>query len=198
MIDSTAEKLLLIKLKEGSFQAFEKLYTMYSGKLYNFIMRLSSGDQYMAEEVVQSTFIRIWEVRAKVDSDASFISFLCTIAKNLLMNMYQRQTVEYVYNEYLLKSGVDRDSQTEDDIDLRFLNDYIDSLAEELPAQRKKVFILSKRQNYTNKEIAEMMGISESTVATQLSLAVKFMREQLMKHYDKVIAFLIAFFVNEM
>lgn len=158
MIDSTAEKLLLIKLKEGSFQAFEKLYTMYSGKLYNFIMRLSSGDQYMAEEVVQSTFIRIWEVREKVDIDASFISFLCTIAKNLLMNMYQRQTVEYVYNEYLLKSGVDRDSQTEDDIDLRFLNDYIDSLAEELPAQRKKIFILSKRQNYTNKEIAEMMG----------------------------------------
>lgn len=198
MIDSTAEKLLLIKLKEGSFQAFEKLYTMYSGKLYNFIMRLSSGNQYMAEEVVQSTFIRIWEVRAKVDSDASFISFLCTIAKNLLMNMYQRQTIEYVYNEYLMKSGVDRDSQTEDNIDLRFLNEYIDSLAEELPAQRKKIFILSKRQNYTNKEIAEMMGISESTVATQLSLAVKFMREQLMKHYDKVIAFLLAFFVNEM
>ena len=198
MIETTAEKLLLTKLKEGSFQAFEKLYTMYSGKLYNFIMRLSSGNQYMAEEVVQSTFIRIWEVRAKVDSDASFISFLCTIAKNLLMNMYQRQTVEYVYNEYLLKSGVDRDSQTEDNIDLRFLNEYIDSLAEELPAQRKKIFILSKRQNYTNKEIAEMMGISESTVATQLSLAVKFMREQLMKHYDKVIAFLLAFFVNEM
>ncbi|WP_294548161.1 RNA polymerase sigma-70 factor [uncultured Bacteroides sp.] len=198
MIDSTAEKLLLIKLKEGSFQAFEKLYTMYSGKLYNFIMRLSSGNQYMAEEVVQTTFIRIWEVRGKVDPDASFISFLCTIAKNLLMNMYQRQTVEYVYNEYLMKSAADRDSQTEDTIDLRFLNDYIDSLAEELPAQRKKIFILSKRQNYTNKEIAEMMGISESTVATQLSLAVKFMREQMMKHYDKVIALLFAFFVNEM
>lgn len=198
MIDPTAEKLLLIKLKEGSFQAFEKLYTMYSGKLYNFIMRLSSGNQYMAEEVVQSTFIRIWEVREKVDPNASFITFLCTIAKNLLMNMYQRQTVEFVYNEYLLKSGIDRDSQTEDMIDLRFLNDYIDSLAEELPAQRKKIFILSKRQNYTNKEIAEMMGISESTVATQLSLAVKFMREQLMKHYDKIIALLLAFFVNEM
>ena len=73
------------------------------------------------------------------------------------MNMYQRQTVEYVYNEYLLKSSVDRDSQTEENIDLHFLNDYIDSLAEELPAQRKKVFILSKRQNYTNKEIAEMI-----------------------------------------
>ena len=198
MVDSINEKRLLTELKNGSFHAFERLYNMYSGKLYNFIMRISSGNQYMAEEVVQSAFIRVWEVRERVEPESSFISFLCTIAKNLLMNMYQRQTVEYVYNEYLKSTGVDRDSQTEESIDLRFLNEYIDSLAEELPAQRKKIFILSKRQNYTNKEIAEMMGISESTVATQLSLAVKFMREQLMKHYDKIVALLFAFFVNEM
>ena len=198
MVDSINEKRLLTELKNGSFHAFERLYNMYSGKLYNFIMRISSGNQYMAEEVVQSAFIRVWEVRERVEPESSFISFLCTIAKNLLMNMYQRQTVEYVYNEYLINTGVDRDSQTEESIDLRFLNEYIDSLAEELPAQRKKIFILSKRQNYTNKEIAEMMGISESTVATQLSLAVKFMREQLMKHYDKIVALLFAFFVNEM
>ena len=198
MVDSINEKRLLTELKNGSFHAFERLYNMYSGKLYNFIMRISSGNQYMAEEVVQSAFIRVWEVRERVEPESSFISFLCTIAKNLLMNMYQRQTVGYVYNEYLKNTGVDRDSQTEESIDLRFLNEYIDSLAEELPAQRKKIFILSKRQNYTNKEIAEMMGISESTVATQLSLAVKFMREQLMKHYDKIVALLFAFFVNEM
>ena len=198
MVDSINEKRLLTELKNGSFHAFERLYNMYSGKLYNFIMRISSGNQYMAEEVVQSAFIRVWEVRERVEPESSFISFLCTITKNLLMNMYQRQTVEYVYNEYLKNTGVDRDSQTEESIDLRFLNEYIDSLAEELPAQRKKIFILSKRQNYTNKEIAEMMGISESTVATQLSLAVKFMREQLMKHYDKIVALLFAFFVNEM
>lgn len=198
MVDTTDEKHLLIELREGSFRAFERLYHRYSGKLYNFIMRLSSGNQYMSEEVVQSAFIRIWEVRESVNPDASFISFLCTIAKNLLMNMYQRQTVEFVYNEYLMKSGADRDSQTEENIDLRFLNDYIDSLAEELPAQRKKIFILSKRQNYSNKEIAAMMGISESTVTTQLSLAVKFMRERMMKHYDKIITLLFVFFVNEM
>ena len=198
MVDSINEKRLLTELKNGSFHAFERLYNMYSGKLYNFIMRISSGNQYMAEEVVQSAFIRVWEVRERVGPESSFISFLCTIAKNLLMNMYQRQTVEYVYNEYLKNTGVDRDSQTEESIDLRFLNEYIYSLAEELPSQRKKIFILSKRQNYTNKEIAEMMGISESTVATQLSLAVKFMREQLMKHYDKIVALLFAFFVNEM
>lgn len=71
MVDSTDEKHLLIDLKGGSFQAFERLYNMYSGKLYNFIMRLSSGNQYMAEEVVQATFIRIWEVHEKVDPASS-------------------------------------------------------------------------------------------------------------------------------
>lgn len=198
MIANENRSELLQSLKEGSFSAFEKLYNLYSGKLYNFIMRLSSGNQYMAEEVVQQTFIRLWEVREKVDPTENFVSYLCTIARNLSMNMYQYQTVEYIYTEYLLKSNPDRDHQTEESTDLRFLNDYIDSLAEELPPSRKKIFLLSKRQGYTNKEIAEKMGISESTVATQLSLAVKFMREQFAKHYDKLILVLWAFFVNEM
>ena len=56
MVDSTDEKRLLAELGAGSFQAFEKLYHRYSGKLYNFIMRISAGNRYMAEEVVQSTF----------------------------------------------------------------------------------------------------------------------------------------------
>ncbi|WP_294606841.1 RNA polymerase sigma-70 factor [uncultured Bacteroides sp.] len=189
---------LLQSLTEGSFPAFEKLYNLYSGKLYNFMMRISSGNQYMAEEVVQQTFIRVWEVREKIDPAENFISYLCTIARNMSMNMYQHQTVEYIYTEYLLKSSSERDCQTEENTDLRFLNDYIDSLAEELPPSRKRIFLLSKRQGYTNKEIAAMLDISESTVATQLSLAVKFMREQFIKHYDKLILILWAFFVNEM
>ena len=198
MNNLTDEKNRLIELKAGSFQAFEMLYNLYHGRLYNFIMRISSGNQYLTEEIVQTTFIRIWEVRETVNPDLSFLSFLCTIAKNLLMNMYQRQTIEYVYNEYLLKSGADSDSQTEENIDLHFLNDYIDSLAEGLPAQRKKIFLLSKRQNYSNKEISKLLGISESAVATHLSLAVKYMREQFVLHYDAIITILIAFLVNEM
>lgn len=184
------ETILLEGLNGGSFRAFEELYSIYHGKLYNFIMRLSSGNQYMAEEVVQSTFIRIWEVRELVNPQLPFISFLCTIAKNQLMNLYQKQTVEFIYNEYISKLD-EADSQTEDNIDLDFLQDYLDSLAEELPEQRKKIFILSKRKNYTNKEIAQLLNISESAVSTQLSLALKFIRIQLKKHYESVIVIIL-------
>lgn len=189
---------LIESLTEGSFSAFEELYNLHSGKLYNYIMRLSSGNRYMAEEVVQQTFIRVWEVRHKIDPTENFISYLCTIARNISLNMFQHQTVEYIYTEYLLNNQSDRHQQTEESTDLRFLNDYIDTLAQSLPPARKEIFLLSKRQGYTNKEIAEKLGISESTVGTQLSLAVKYMREQFLKHYDKLILILWAVFVNEM
>jgi RNA polymerase sigma-70 factor (family 1) len=197
MLSETDIKENTKALHQGSYNAFEKLYEQYCGKLYNFIMRLSSGNQYIAEEVVQTTFIRIWEARETINPEQSFISFLCTIAKNLLMNMYQRQTVEFVYSEYVQQSMADYTLQTEDETNLRFLNEYIDKLTENLPSQRKKIFVLSKRKNYSNKEIAQMMNISESTVATQLSLAVSYIRDQLLKHYDTIMTLLFAFFVNK-
>jgi len=138
-------------------------------------MRISGGDNYWAEEIVQRTFVRLWEIHDQVSPDKSLISYLCTIAKNLLMNVYQRQTVEYIYAEYVLESS----------------EEYIDRLAEELPPSRKKIFVLSKRKHFTNKEIAVELNISESTVATQLSLALKFMRDKLMAHYDELLPLVI-------
>lgn len=184
MSNQTDEKKLLLQLKEGSWSAFETLYNLHSGKLYNFVMRLSSGHQYMTEEIVQSTFIRIWEVRSTIQPDASFISFVCTIAKNMLMNMYQRQTVEFIYQEYLVNSNLLHDTHTEDVVDEYFLSELINRVANEMPEQRKKIFRLCKQQHYSNKEVSKMLNISESAVATHLQLAVKFMRERLSKHYD--------------
>lgn len=179
---------IIIGLKSGSFDAFEQVYKLYSGKLYNFVMKISKGDSYWAEEIVQRTFVRLWEIHDQVDPGKSLISYLCTIAKNLLMNIYQRQTVEYIYAEYVLESAEEySDSNIDAVLDGKLLEEYIDRLAEELPPSRKKIFILSKRKHLTNKEIAVELNISESTVATQLSLALKFMKDKLMAHYDELL-----------
>ena len=111
------EVKMLTALKGGSERAFERLYKQLSGKLYNFIMTLSKGDEYIAEEIVQATFVKLWEIREQVDPQRSIHSFLSVIAKNMLMNRYQRQTVEFVYLEYLQKQGLSSDSTTEKEID---------------------------------------------------------------------------------
>lgn len=115
----------------------------------------------------------------------------------MLLNEFEHQTIEYLYKDYVLKLHSIADNTTEKHLNKNLLEEYIDSLIQKLPPARKKIFILSCKQILSNKEIAEQLGISESTVQTQLSKAVLFMKEQLSKYYDRVLSILlICYFVN--
>lgn len=186
-----SEKEELELLKNASMQSFENLYHRYSGKLYNFVMKVSKGDTYIAEELVQRTFIKVWETKEYVNPDKSFISYLCTIAKNMLLNEYEHQTVQYIYNEYVKLNLMDIDSSTEKEVDKDLLEEYIDILAENLPPKRREIFILSRKEGLSNKRISELLHISESTIETQLSKALSFMKNQLQKHYEYIFFILI-------
>jgi RNA polymerase sigma-70 factor (ECF subfamily) len=185
------EERELHDLKNGSEKAFEAIYHRYAGKLYNFCMTISHGDSYMSEETVQSTFVKLWEVRMQIDIHRSILSYLSTIAKNILFNKYQRQTVEFLYHEMILREQSDLDTQPEREIERKWLENFVDELIGQLPPSRRQIFILNKKKDLSTKQIAEIMNISVSTVETQLSLAMKFMRKQFEKNYDKL--FLLCF-----
>lgn len=189
-----SEKEKLYLLSRGSNEAFEHMYYLYSGKLYNFILKLTQGNTHVAEELVQRTFIKIWEQQTKIDPERSFLSYLCTIAKNLLLNDYEHEAVRYIYTEYV-KNNADMlyDNVTEKEIDRKLLEDFIDKLIEELPPKRKEIFILSRKYGYSNKTIARQLQISESTIETQLAKSLAYMREKL-KYYIIYILFLWMFF----
>ncbi|MDR2389705.1 MAG: RNA polymerase sigma-70 factor [Tannerellaceae bacterium] len=179
---SETERGVLLELRNGSSEAFEILFHTYGGKLYHFIRRISGGNTYLAEEITQTTFIRLWEMRSRLDPDKSLIAYLLTIARNKLINEYERQTVEYIYREYLLKYTSLADNTTEKETDGNLLEEYIEKLIEKMPPARKQVFILSRKEMLSNKEIAIRLHISESTVQTQLSKAVCFMRKHLLNN----------------
>jgi RNA polymerase sigma-70 factor (ECF subfamily) len=181
----------LVSLRNASMPAFENLYRRYSGKLYNFILKLSGGDRYVAEELVQRTFIKVWETRERIQPDQSFISYLCTISRNMLLNEYEHQTVKFIYEEYIKLNLLQEDSSTEKQVDKNLLEQYIDRLTEQLPPRRKEIFILSRKWGLSNKEIAQQLQITESTIETQLSKALAFMKNQLRENYDFI--FLLLF-----
>lgn len=187
------KKELVYQLKKGSITAFDALYRQYSGKLYNFIMSISNKDEYLSEEIVQQAFIKIWEVREQIDPEKSFIAFLFTISRNMLMNSYQRRTIEYIYKGFVQKEFNDGHSETEQEIEYNLLNELVDSIIEKLPEGRRKVYKLSKKKYLKNKEIAEILQISESTVEKQLASAIKFVREELIKYYDKILLIIFTF-----
>jgi len=185
-----AEKEELELLRNASKKSFDILYHRYSGKLYNFVMKVSKGDSYIAEELVQRTFIKVWETRDYINPEKSFISYLCTIAKNMLLNEYEHQTIQFIYEQYVKVKESDNDNSTENEVDKKLLEDYIDKLADELPPKRKEIFILSRKDGLSNKMIAKQLNISESTIETQLSKALEFMKSQIHNHYDYILVLL--------
>lgn len=151
------------------------------------MMGITKGDEYMSEEMVQTAFIRLWETRERIDTGKSLISYLATIAKNTLYNKYKRQTVEYIYREMILREETEMDYTTEQQVEEVWLKKSLDELIEQMPPGRKRIFKMSRQQEMSTKEIAEQLGVSVSTVETQISLATKFMKNEILKHREKLI-----------
>ena len=187
MYNLIEEPLFVKDLNNGSVKAFDILYNHYSPKLYHFVMTISDSNRYLSEEIVQSVFIKIWEKREQINSEKSFISYLFTMARNLLLNNYQHELVKFVYSEYVLKNNSELvNEKIEENLNYSQLLAFIDSIVENLPPGRKQVYILSKKEQLSNKEIGVLLNISESTVEKQLSSALKYVKQQLLLHYDKI------------
>ena len=79
----------LIRLKKGDRQSFKTVYELYVNSLYSFVLRFVKSHS-IADDVVQDTFIKIWEMRESVNPSLAFQGFLYKIAKNLVLNRLAR------------------------------------------------------------------------------------------------------------
>jgi RNA polymerase sigma-70 factor (ECF subfamily) len=174
-------------LREGSSIAFEKLYNQYSGKLYHFILKITNGNTYLTEELVQRAFVKVWETHERINPEKTFISYLCTIAKNMLLNELEHQTIEYIYQEYFKRTELFSDFSADKELNYNSLEEIINKLTEQLPPARRQIFKLSHKGELSIKEIAQQLGLAETTVQTQLTSALRFMREQLSRHYEYIV-----------
>lgn len=173
------EKELLFQLRNGDTKSYNAIYSFYCGKVYNFILRISDGNQFLAEEITQNTFIKLWEKRAELEAEGSFSNFLFTIAKNLFINEIRHKVREALYTSSVVEANEETHHSTEKDIEFNLLEERINQLLLELPPSRRQIYILSKLRRYSNKEIAALLNISENTVESQLTKASKHIRSRL-------------------
>lgn len=173
-----SEPQLVHNLSRGNLLAFNTLYKEYSGRLLRFAEGYLKSEAE-AEELVQEVFTIIWERRTDLKTELSFKSFLFTIAFNMIRKHFRTKSyfAEYIKSEINSESDI----QTSQKITYDSLHQYISELVNKLPDRRKEIFIKSRFQGLTIKEIAEDMKISHKTVENQLSDALKFIRTKLNK-----------------
>ncbi|NOY37503.1 MAG: RNA polymerase sigma-70 factor [Chlorobi bacterium] len=172
------EKDYVHELKKGSYSAFDYLFSVYKERLYAFAVGYLKVPED-AKELVQEVFVRVWENRNKLDEEKSFNSYLFTISKNTILNYFRKKAHKEAYLEYIRKHTGLSVSQTEEDIEYQELLERTNGLVEQLPSRQKVIYRLSREKGMSNEEIARMLNISKKTVENQITLAIKFLREQL-------------------
>jgi RNA polymerase sigma-70 factor (ECF subfamily) len=144
-----------------------------------------------AEELVQDVFTIIWVKRADLKKELSFKAFLFTISFNIIKKHFR--TKAYL-SEYFKSMGKDDlDMQTSQKINYDSLYKYITELVDQLPQRRKEIFIKSRFEGLSIKEIAEELKISHKTVENQLTDALKFIRTNLNRENLIAVLFFILF-----
>ena len=171
---------MIRSLIKGNILAFNTLYKEYSPRLYAFaIGYLKSPDE--AEELVQEVFTKIWERRGELKEGLSFKSFLFTIAANLIRKHFRAKA--YLLEYFRSDLFEDQDFNTVREVTFDSLYQYLSELVDQLPQRRREIFIKSRFEGMSVREISEEMKISHKTTENQLSEALKFIRSRLKKEY---------------
>lgn len=170
------EALLITRLRNGSYSAFNTLYRMYAKRLYAYCLQFTKSAEE-SRDIVQETFVKLWENRNKLQDCPSIRPLLFAIAKNDLINAYKRRINSPAYEDYVCFQDALKDEDTHLHIEYQeFLNNVEKAIGKLSPSQQK-VIRLSRFQNLSNKEIAIQTGLSEQTVKNQLSIGLKKLRE---------------------
>lgn len=113
----------------------------------------------------------------------------------MFLNTIKRRAQEVLYQASLQQEYNEAENTVEAEVEYKLLEQEINRLIEQLPPARRRIYRLSKQQNFTNKEIAAMLKISENTVESNLYKATLFMRKFLSLRYDAdilIVVFLLA------
>jgi len=185
------ETHLVRSLSQGNILAFNTLFREYSGRLYRFAYGYLKSEA-LSEELVQEVFTRIWENHKSLNSEYSFKSYLFTIAYNIIKKHFRREAVIAGY--FTTRISEDFDLETTKKINYDSLYQYISQLINQLPEKRREIFIKSRFEGLSIKEISEELNISHKTVENQLTGALRFIRNNIRRDSILVVLF-FSFFV---
>lgn len=174
------EKNLLQQIAQGDEAAFSTLFYAYLDILQTFIMKLTRSATD-TEEVVQETFMRLWMGRDKLAEVRSLHAWIYTIAANecykfLKKRSSREQGLAPIGNLGEADGG---DDAVVEGLDLKEVHQLVIEAVSRLPAQRRRIYQMSRDEGMKIPEIAERLRISPNTVKNTLVTSLGFIRRYL-------------------
>ncbi len=171
------DRHLMERLGRGDEAAFDSLIQKYWEPLVTFARGfVNSEDQ--AEDLVQETFLRVWQGRSRWVPNGTVRAYLFTITRNLCLNDEERRRVR---TDWAMREGRVARASPSPHAEfmgreaLRVMNEAV----RELPDRRREVFRLVCLGGLSYREVSQVMGVAIPTVANQMSAALSHLRSAL-------------------
>jgi RNA polymerase sigma-70 factor (family 1) len=162
-------------VKQNDINAFEELYRRYWPALVNTAYKkLNSREK--AEDIVQNIFIDIYQRRSTIELNISLSAYLNQALKFKILNEYRSDLIKAKYQQHLFLNSICKNDFA-NELDAKELESRIHKTLKELPDKCRQVFILSRKENLSNKDISTMLDITVSTVEKHISKALKILKE---------------------
>ncbi len=159
-------------------QVFDQFFKSHAKLLRNYIY-YKFGDLEQAEDIVQDSFIKLWNNCSSVTIDKAK-SYIYTVATNLGISITRHQKVRFKYQDYILQSKTDINNESPEFVALE--KEYMTTLKKaiaELPDRQREVFLLSRIDKKTYKEIAELSGVSVKAIEKLMHKALLTLRKKI-------------------
>lgn len=169
---------LLHLLNNGDHIAYKEIYDRYWVSLYRHSFRmLQDSDQ--AKDAVQDVFTMLWARRDEFEGYTSLSSFLYTAVRNKTLNQIDHSKVRSDYMLSLQHAIEEGEYSTDELVNEKELAKRIEAELANLPEKMRVVFELSRKHDYSYREIADELCITDHTVKKQMSNALKILRTRI-------------------
>lgn len=176
----------------GDHMQFEIAYKQYYSMLVGFAVQyVEDGD--VAEDVVQEVFSNLWNQSDRIEVKTNTKSYLFGAVRNACLNHLKHLKVVESHAKMTIQPV---ESEPVDFMEMDELQERIESALAQLPEKRRQIFELSRFEEKKYQEIADELDISIKTVETQMSRALKVMREMLGSYLMYLIVFSLTMLVE--
>lgn len=166
---------LFQRLKDGDVAAFDIIYDRYWNRLYRLVYKILQN-RAASEDIVQDTFVKLWEKKDVIEN-TNILGYLWTISYRLLLKTLEKGHLKKHLPDDIAKPATGATANADNLVNLKELQAKVSTCVESLPAQCKKIYLLSREQNMPVKEIAASLGLQPKTVEYQITVALRRLRQ---------------------